>query len=216
MQADTLNRLWNHPATFWLLLAIPSFGLLASALSGNDLEPLLHPTGEFSARMMIVAMLLTPLRMLFPKARWIRWLMRRRRYLGVAAFGYALLHTLYYLIDIGSLSVVAAEFTRLGIWTGWLAFVVFVPLALTSNDASVRRLGQRWKSLQRFVYLAAIATCAHWLFVSQGVGPALVHFVPLGGLELWRYWQVNRVAGNRVAGSNAPDIDPTTKTARPR
>ncbi len=191
------RRIWNHPATFWLVLALPSFGLLAGAFAGEDLEPLLHPTGEFAARMMIVAMLLTPLRELFPAARWLRWLMRRRRYLGVAAFGYAALHTLYYLVDLGSLSAAAAQFAELGIWTGWLAFVVFVPLAVTSNDASVRRLGRRWKTLQRFVYLAAVATFAHWLFVAHETGPALVHFVPLAVLEAWRLWRHYRPAISR-------------------
>jgi len=79
--------------------------MIAGALNGRDLESLFHPTGEFAARFMIIAMMLTPLRMMFPSARPIRWLMARRRYLGVAAFGYAALHTFYYVVDLGSFSV---------------------------------------------------------------------------------------------------------------
>ena len=184
-----LKNILNSPYAFWLLLALPSFAMINGALSGGDLEGLLHPTGEFSARFMIIAMMLTPLRMLFSKSRIVLWLMRRRRYLGVAAFGYAALHTLYYVIDLGSLSAVMAEITQFGIWTGWVAFLIFVPLAMTSNNASLRRLGRSWKTLQRFVYPAAVATLLHWIFIHNNVGPALVHFLPLAGLEIYRVWK---------------------------
>lgn len=184
-----LMKIWNSPYTFWALLALPSIGMIASALDGGDLEGLLHPTGEFAARFMIIAMMLTPLKMLFPKSRAIQWLMRRRRYLGVAAFGYAALHTLYYVIDLGTMSAILREFTELGIWTGWLAFLIFVPLALTSNDFSVKAMGPGWKALQRFTYLAAVATLAHWVFLEYEFGPALAHFGPLAALEAYRVWR---------------------------
>ena len=78
---------------------------------------------------MILAMMVTPLRMLFPRQRWLLWLQRRRRYLGVAAFGYATLHAVFYVLDLGTLSKIAADVLELGIWTGWVAFLIFVPLA---------------------------------------------------------------------------------------
>ena len=184
-----LEKIWNSPYTFWALLALPSIGMINGALAGEDLEKLLHPTGEFAARFMIIAMMLTPLKMLFPRSRALQWLMRRRRYLGVAAFGYAGLHTLYYIVDLGSMSAVLREFTELGIWTGWLAFAIFVPLALTSNDWSVRVMGSGWKTLQRFTYGAALATLAHWIFLEFELGPALAHFVPLAALEGYRIWR---------------------------
>lgn len=181
-----LKRIIDSPYFFWTLLALPSIGMINGALSGNDLERLLHPTGEFAARFMIIAMMLTPLRMLLPRSRLVSWLIRRRRYLGVAAFGYAALHTLYYLVDLGSPQAVLADMIKVGIWTGWLAFLIFVPLALTSNDASIRLLGQRWKAVQRAVYVAAIATLLHWIFIKNNIGPAMVHFLPLAALELYR------------------------------
>ena len=186
----SIKAFLNSPWFFWAVLALPSIGMIGGALGGNDLQPLLHPTGEFAARFMIIAMMLTPLRMLFPRAGWIGWLMKRRRYIGVAAFGYAALHTLYYVIDLGSLSAVLSDAVKFGIWTGWVAFLIFVPLALTSNDASLRALGPRWKTLQRFVYAAAVATLLHWIFVHNEAGPALVHFVPLAALEGYRIWHV--------------------------
>ena len=149
-------------------------------------ERLLHPTGEFSARFLIITMALTPLRMLFPASKPLRWMLKRRRYFGVAAFFYALFHTLLYLVDMGTVRAILGEFLALGIWTGWLAMLIFVPLALTSTNAAVRKLGARWKTLQRAVYIAAVATLFHWIFVHNNLGPALAHFVPLAALETYR------------------------------
>ena len=119
-------------------------------ISGNiDAERMLHPTGEFSARFMIIAMTITPLRLLCPKSSWTMWLLGRRRYFGVAAFCYALVRTLFYIVDMGSLRAMLDEFLELGIWTGWAAFAIFVPLAITSNNFSQRLLLSWWKPLQR-------------------------------------------------------------------
>ena len=177
----------------WALLALPSIPLVLALLSGQPgaqgepvTEMLLHPTGEFSARFLIIALILTPMQMLFPGSGFWRWMMKRRRYFGVAAFAYALFHTALYIVDMGSLQAILGEALALGIWTGWLAFFVFVPLAVTSNNWSVRKLGPAWKVLQRSVYVAALGTLLHWIFVHNDFGPALVHFVPLAGLETYR------------------------------
>ena len=128
---------------------------------------------------MILAMAVSPLRVLFPKVRAFRWLMQRRRYLGVAAFAYALLHTVLYIVDMGTLKSMLGEFFAIGIWTGWAAFFIFVPMAVTSNDLAVRKLGRRWKGLQRLVYGAAILVLLHWVYVHNNQAAALAHFVPL-------------------------------------
>ncbi len=191
-----MKKILNSRAFIWALLALPSVPMIL-ALSGGASEAdgrpaaefLLHPTGEFAARFMIVAMIISPFRMMFPKSGFWYWMMRRRRYFGVAAFAYAALHTLLYLIDMGSLKAILGEFWSLGIWTGWLAFFVFVPLAITSNDLSMRLLGRNWRPLQRTVYVAAVATLLHWMFVHNDFGPALVHFVPLFLLEVFRIYR---------------------------
>lgn len=190
--------LLNSRAFIWTLLALPSLGFMAALINGvtgPNGEPathfLLHPTGEFSARFMIIAMILTPMRMLFPGSGFWRWMMKRRRYFGVAAFAYAAFHTVLYILDLGTLRAVLGEFFLFGIWTGWLAMFIFIPLAVTSNDHYVRRMGPRWKTLQRWVYPAAVATLLHWMFVHNDFGPALVHFVPLAGLEIYRIWKNN-------------------------
>lgn len=194
----------NSRAFIWALLALPAIPMTLALLNGSPgpdgqsvVHTLLHPTGEFAARFMIVAMCITPLRMLFPRARFWSWMMQRRRYFGVAAFGYALAHTIFYILDMETVQAMLAEFFALGIWTGWLAFVIFVPLAVTSNDYFVRVMGRNWKQLQRWVYLAAVATLVHWIFVHNNLGPALVHFVPLAGLEIYRIWRNQTVTAQR-------------------
>lgn len=190
--AAKLLRLLNSKPFFWILLALPAIPMTvalfgaAPADGRTTAEALLHPTGEFAARFMIIAMAITPLRLMFPSARWPMWLMRRRRYLGVAAFCYALAHTVFYVVDMGTLKAMLSELPALGIWTGWLAFAIFIPLAMTSNDAAQRFLASAWKSLQRLVYPAAVLTLVHWIFVHNNLGPALVHFVPLALLESYR------------------------------
>jgi sulfoxide reductase heme-binding subunit YedZ len=188
----TLKNIWDHPYTFWTLLSIPAIPMLIGLSSGDPktIHQLLHPSGEFAARFMIITMMITPLVMWLKGWRGPRWLMKRRRYLGVATFGYALLHTLFYLLDLGTLALSGNEISKLYIWTGWLAFFIFVPLAITSSDAWVRSLGPRWKSLQRWVYGAAVLTLFHWAALHDwgGIGSALVHFMPLILLESYRVW----------------------------
>ncbi len=88
---------------------------------------------------------------------------------------------------------VLAEIGALGIWTGWAAFFLFLPLALTSNDASMRALKAGWKRVQRLAYPAAILTLVHWMFVHDNVMAAFLNFAPLAALELWRAAHLFRV-----------------------
>jgi sulfoxide reductase heme-binding subunit YedZ len=163
---------------------------IASATDAKVYHELLHPTGEFSARFMIIAMLASPLALVFKGWRGPLWLKKNRRYFGVAAFAYAFAHTVVYLIDIGTLASVLADLPKFYIWTGWLAFAIFVPLAVTSMDYFVRVMGPAWKKLQRATYAAAVLTLLHWAALNDwgGIGPAFVHFGPLFALEGYRVW----------------------------
>lgn len=172
----------------WVILAVPSALMIFAASGGaTDTAELLHESGEFSARLMIVAMLIGPLADLFGQRGWIRWLLVHRRHLGVAAFAYALLHLVFYLIDMEwSLSDMVLELDAPGIWTGWIAIILMLMPALASNDAAMRMLHRNWKRVQQLAYLVAILTVAHWLFLAYEPGPALVHFVPLLALNIAR------------------------------
>jgi sulfoxide reductase heme-binding subunit YedZ len=175
-----LRTILNNRSFLWLLLVLPALVMLNRYGRGQiSAMELLHPTGEFSARLMIFAMMLSPLVALLGPKPWLSWLVARRRYFGVAAFGYALLHLVFYIIDMETLADMLAEIGALGIWTGWLAMLLFVPLALTSNNAAMRALKGGWKKLQRLVYPTAILVLIHWIFVHNNLGPALLHFIPL-------------------------------------
>jgi len=185
------------PWPLWLALSLPALGLanqLANATEPEAVRLLLHPTGEFAARFLILTLLASPLVLLFRQAAFPRWLRANRRAFGVAAFAYGLVHTGLYLVDAGAaggdFGRVVTELPELAIWTGWVAFAIFIPLAATSFDGAVRALGPGWKSLQRWTYGAAVLTLLHWAALNDwgGIGPALVHFGPLAALEAYRLW----------------------------
>ena len=181
------------PYWLWLALSLPGLGMaydLATSTNPRIVHILVHPTGEFAARFLIIAMLATPLMLLFKGWRGPRWLRKNRRYFGVAAFAYALSHTVFYLVDKATLERIVDELPRLYIWTGWLAFAIFIPLAVTSMDYFLRIMGPRWKSLQRWTYPAAVLTLVHWASLHNWGHPAaaLVHFGPLIALEAYRIW----------------------------
>jgi methionine sulfoxide reductase heme-binding subunit len=184
----------------WALLAVPAVVILATFLT-QDVWPgdLLHPSGEWSARLIIVALMITPLSMAFPGRAWVQWLLRNRRAFGVAAFAYALLHLVLYILDMETLRNILAEIGALGIWTGWAALLCLLPMALTSSDAAVRALRANWKRLQRLAYPAALLTLLHWMFVHDGFIPALVNFAPLIALQVYR---LVRIAGRRSVLAN--------------
>ena len=188
-----LRIILNKKPTFWALLCLPAMLMMRPYVFGDAIAmDMLRPTGEWSARFMIAAMVLSPLLSLIGPRPWLSWLIQRRRALGVAAFGYAILHLIFYIIDMGNLDDILAEFWALGIWTGWAAILLFVPLAVTSNDASMRALKAGWKRLQRLVYPAAVLVLVHWIFIHNDLGLALLHFIPLVLIVAARYFLVNR------------------------
>ncbi len=191
MKVTDMSRF--SPYWLWLILALPAFGManaLVSAETPNIYHQLLHPSGEFSARFLIIAVMATPLMLVFKGWRGPRWLKKNRRYFGVAAFAYAALHTVFYVIDKGTAERILAELPRLYIWTGWLAFAIFIPLAVTSMDHFVHKMGPAWKTLQRWTYPAAALTLLHWAALHdwKGLAPAIIHFGPLLALEAYRIW----------------------------
>jgi methionine sulfoxide reductase heme-binding subunit len=179
-----MRTILNNKPLFWLLLSVPAILLLLAWGQGRiDTMDMIHPTGEFSARLMIVAMMLGPLAAVIGPKPWLRWMLARRRALGVGAFAYAVLHLGFYVADMGTLDAMLDEWLAPGIWTGWAAMVLFVPIALTSNDSAMRALKANWKSVQRLVYFAALLTLLHWFWVHNNARAAIIHFAPL--ILLW-------------------------------
>lgn len=193
-----LRTFWNSPYTFWFLLSIPGLPITGGLLrEGEKLEHLMHQSGEFAARYLIACLMITPLMFLTNGQSWVRWLIARRRYIGVASACFTALHVAVYLLDKGALGKIIEDLVKIGIWSGWLASFVFIPLAITSNDWSISRLGTKWKSLQKWTYVAAVLVFAHWVTLEFKPGPALVHFAPLLLLEIYRYIHITNKRKSR-------------------
>ncbi len=187
-----MSGLMKSRYLLWLVLALPAaimvYGYWRETFVYGEV---VHASGETAARLLIAAMAATPLRLLLPRARLPRWLLMNRRSLGVASFGYALLHALTYLERKADLATIVEEAGDVGMWTGWIAFGLMVLLAVTSNDVSVRLLRRAWKSLHRWVYAAAVLACLHWMLSAFAPLGASMHFGLLALLEAYRIWKIS-------------------------
>jgi sulfoxide reductase heme-binding subunit YedZ len=183
-----------NPYWLWAVLSLPVLGMIAPFFGEETraLRGVILGSGEFAARFMIISMMATPLMLLTKGSGFARWLKGNRRYFGVAAFAYAAVHTLAYVMAENSLSRILAEASDFDMLMGWLAFAIFIPLAATSMDLAVRKLGTWWKPLQRWTYAAAVLTLLHWAALHNWGSwpPAAVHFVPLAALTVYRLWWV--------------------------
>ena len=153
---------------------------------------MMYDSGVFSAQLLVFSLAITPHMMITrssnPGARIMRWFFRRRRYIGVACFCYAVIHTLVYIRNTGDFENVLWQIQDIEIALGWTSLFILLLLALTSNDGAVRSLGRGWKKLHRFVYLAAILTGLHWILFDLFVEVLLLWFIPLGILQIYRVW----------------------------
>lgn len=173
----------------WLVLALPGLWIGWRWLMTPDEYGYGHAIGEsgdWAAWLLMATLAVTPIKLLFRKQGWAIWLMRHRRDLGVASFAYAAGHTVMYLWKKGSLGLVLAELDQDFILVGWLALALFVPLAVTSNDLSMRMLKRSWKSLHRLVYPAAVLTFLHWVWSAFDPTTAWIHVGILAAIELLR------------------------------
>ncbi|MEQ1768256.1 MAG: ferric reductase-like transmembrane domain-containing protein [Devosia sp.] len=143
-------------------------------------------SGEWAARLLILSLAVTPLRLIFKRGRWLVWLVRQRRYFGVATFGYATGHLAVYVLRKASPALMLEEASEPWLLAGWVAFVVLLALAVTSNDASVRLMRRGWKRLHRLVYLGAVLVFLHWTLSAFDPTVAYVHLAILVALETVR------------------------------
>jgi len=187
----------TKPAAFILCLTpalVLTWDWFTDGLSVNPIEDITHRTGDWTLRFVLVTLAVTPL-------RWFSgWnaLIRYRRMVGLFAFFYATLHFSTYIVfdhffDIVSIAEDVIE--RKYVTAGFLGFILMVPLAITSTQNWVRRLGKRWKSLHRLIYVTAIAGVVHFLWlVKLETGEPLIYAAVLAlllGARLVRRYVVN-------------------------
>ena len=159
---------WLKPGVF-LLVLVPLGKLLFAAwqddLGANPIEKITHTTGYWALSFLLITLSATPLRRL---THW-NWPMRVRRMLGLFAFFYATLHFLSYLIldqFFDWPAIVEDIAKRPYITVGFSAFVLLIPLAITSNNYLMRKMGGKlWQRLHTLVYLISVAGVVHFLWL---------------------------------------------------
>jgi sulfoxide reductase heme-binding subunit YedZ len=185
------------------LLAAGALGLFGAGLGADPVDELLHATGKTALNFLFLTLLVTPLRQV---AGWPH-LIRLRRMLGLFAFSYACAHfAVYVLIDRGLdfASILTDIAERPYITVGFAALVLLVPLATTSTNGMMRRLGRRWQQLHRLVYpIAALAVLHYYWQVKRDVREPLVYAAVLAGLLGYRYLRRRR-ATSRSGSATAP------------
>ena len=156
------------PAVF--LTALVPFALLVwgafnDGLGANPVNEIIRDTGRWGLRFLLIALCVTPLR------RLTGWnpIIKFRRMLGLYAFFYSALHLIAYITFEAELDlayIFEDAIRRMYITVGWIGLLPLIPLAITSTDGMVRRLGgRRWQQLHRTVYVAALASVGHFIFL---------------------------------------------------
>lgn len=167
------------PAVWYFYLGV------TDQLGADPQNVLERALGLWALRFLIAGLAITPLRQFAGLS-----LFRFRRAVGLLAFYYATLHlSVYVLLDKGLdvASIVADIIKRPYITVGMLAFVILVPLAVTSNGPMIRRLGHRWRKLHRLVYLAAAAAALHFIMLVKVWSPEpLIYAALVAALLLLR------------------------------
>ena len=181
---------WSKVAVFlFCLLPLGYLGLRAyqGELTANPVEYIQHFTGDWTLRLLLITLSVTPLRKLLSLPNLIRF----RRMLGLFAFSYACLHFLTYIGPDQSFSLSGMwkdVVKRPFVTVGFLGFVLLIPLALTSTKGWIRRLGgKRWQALHRLIYVTALCGVVHyyWLVKSDHRLPLLYGAI-LAALLLYR------------------------------
>ena len=189
MIKDTINGTARKvPAWLVYLLGIlPAAWFLYEGLTGGSgadpIKALEHELGEFALKLLILGLCITPLR----KHLGVN-LLKFRRAIGVMTFVYVVLHLLVWLVlDVQIVSQIWADILkRPYITVGMVGFALMFPLALTSNNFSVRKLGARWRKLHKLTYGIAFLGALHFVMVAKGIQlePLLYMAVVLGLIVL--------------------------------
>ena len=187
-------KLFNNivkPASFITLMLPLLFliaGLFFDRLGANPIETILQDLGEWALRILLLALLLSPL------SRAMKWpqLVQLRRMTGLFVFFYASLHLLCYIgfeqsFDISS--VIDDLWERPFITAGFAGFLTLLPLAITSTRTKMRQMGTKWKLLHRLVYLAVILCVIHfWWLVKADISTPMIYASITAILLLERVW----------------------------
>ncbi len=174
----------------WAALTLPAvFMVWAYRTDMISYGEALSLSGDMSIKLLLVTLAITPLQRILKSSTFVKFMVRARRALGVAVFGYAALHLWIYLKRKADINKILSESASFDLLTGWIAFALFLALAATSNMQSVRKMGRKWKQLHRLIYIGAVLTIIHWIVTAFDPTTAYIYGVILLGLLglRWKY-----------------------------
>lgn len=197
---QTQWRRWAFKPVVWILCLAPLGFLVYDGftdnLTANPIEKVTNTTGIWTLRLIVATLAITPLRWL----THINQLINYRRVIGLFAFFYGTLHFTIYVVTtffVGGFS----EFDASGLWAdlvkrpyitaGFTAFVLMIPLAITSTTGWIRRMGgKRWNLLHRLIYITALAAVLHYFWkVKLDATYPIYYGIGVAGLLAFRLWR---------------------------
>jgi sulfoxide reductase heme-binding subunit YedZ len=197
----------------WVPLAVMIWDYFTDGLTVNPIQELTFRTGKTALVLLVLSLACTPLNTLFG----FRQAIKLRRPLGLYTFMYAALHLLIFVgLDYGfdRELIYEAIFEKRYALVGFSAFLILLPLALTSTKGWQRRLGKRWTGLHRLVYLAAPLVIVHYVWlVKADVTEPLTYGAIVAALLLVRVPVVKRVL-KRAGAWLAPGAQPAARSER--
>ena len=174
-------------------LAIQLFGIFTDSLGANPIEAVTRSTGDWALRILLITLTVSPLRRL---TGWNN-LVKYRRMLGLFAFFYVCIHlSLYITLDkfFDFSEILDDVIKRPFITAGFTAFILLVPLAITSTNKMVERLQHRWILLHRLIYIIAMLAVLHfwWMVKADTREPAIYALILAGLLGIRLFFYIKR------------------------
>jgi sulfoxide reductase heme-binding subunit YedZ len=198
----------------WLLCGV--LGWFDVSLGADPVKKLEHECGKWALNFLLITLLVTPLRQL----AGLTHLPRLRRMLGLFAFFYAVLHFAVYLtldLELNFSTLFADIAKRPYITIGFTALVLLIPLAVTSTNKMMRRLGRRWQKLHRLIYVIAVLGVWHFYWqVKRDVREPLIYAGILALLLGYRWMKAQRRKAAAMSAGTPPTSTSGSATAPER
>ena len=173
-------------------------GVLQNSLGPDPAKALAHLSGEWALRFLIITMAITPLRIFTGSSEWVRY----RRMMGLFVFFYAVLHLLIYCVFLLGLQwqdLWADILERPYITVGFAAWLLLLPLAVTSTKRWQRKLGRQWSRLHKLIYIASALIFLHIIWQARSdLAEPLFYLLIFSVLMLLRLPIVKRFINTRV------------------